>query len=162
MHLLHRDYSPNAMAAGRKERFYSGIPSAKVDRYVADDLKNRRPAQADIQAKRLAVAAARAAAAAVVPRRPRRLDGGADPARAVSRGRYRAVAAERRSAGAVGIQPPASGSRPAAGGRSRNAARGAVRPGSVRRPAHRAAVLRPGANSDAGLDPAVYGDLRHR
>ncbi|VTN14351.1 Uncharacterised protein [Raoultella terrigena] len=47
-------------------------------------------------------------------------------------------------------------------GRSRNAARGAVRPGSVRRPAHRAAVLRPGANSDAGLDPAVYGDLRHR
>lgn len=50
MHLLHRDYSHNAMATGGKARFYSGITSRNVDRYVADDLKNRSSRQAGLQA----------------------------------------------------------------------------------------------------------------
>jgi sulfonate transport system permease protein len=43
------------------------------------------------------------------------MDAGANFARAVGGCRYRAIAAERRSAGAVGIQPSASGAWPAAG-----------------------------------------------
>lgn len=50
MHLLHRYYSPNAMATSGKARFYSGMTRYKVNQYVADDLKNRRNGQADLQA----------------------------------------------------------------------------------------------------------------
>jgi hypothetical protein len=77
--------------------------SLKMDRYVADDLENTPVHLARHQAKRLAPAAAGADRAAVAHRRRRALDAGANSARPGGRRRDRAVAPQRRSAGAMGV-----------------------------------------------------------
>lgn len=69
MHLLHRDYSRNAMTTGRKRGFDSGMARKSVNRYVANDFKNCTFRQAEDPAQRLAVAHACATSAAVVRRR---------------------------------------------------------------------------------------------
>jgi len=40
MHLLHRDYSRNAMTEGNGAGFYSDMTGLNVKHYVADNFKN--------------------------------------------------------------------------------------------------------------------------